>query len=189
MEEATLRPLSGPLDLCRTLGLRPSELQSELLADSGGLAGVADWRMEPPEVVLRAAGMLVLWRVLRQQGSRAIVLAPGTVHETHDGGRVARCGSLGRELMDFLQRACVLQDPALASVTRRPAWNRLEFGAEAGWEIRLVPNLPRIVAEAAPRSAVGLVLDAGSADPDLFEARAALEGGIGGPPCLLLRLW
>ena len=192
LEQVMLRPLSSPLELCRTLGLSPTGLQTELLADSAGLTRYCDWEMDRQGEILRTAAMLVLWRVLSREGSRALVLAPGTIRDYPSGLRTATCGPLGRDFMDWLGRACTFQDPGLSSITHRTTWNRIQFGGVAGWEVRMMPIVPGILAEEALSADTGLVIGAGSSDTDFLEAQKALEGGLRLDDVstrLLLRLW
>lgn len=182
----------SPADLCRTLQLDANPDQFALMERLATARGVVDecLRASTKDLkvgntrgdVLRAALMVVLWRVLTVRGSRATVLAPSVE------GKLA-CGELGRLAMAFLNEVCQVANPSLASVTRFPEWNRVEFAGEPGWEIRLVPNVPVIAAEAARRSLTGLVLDAGSTQPALVEAQRELEAIGRDSRGLLIRLW
>lgn len=190
--EAAVMPLSSPVDLCRDLRLEPNAGQVVMMLRLSEASGVVDERLtaSADDVaegnvrgdVLRAALMVVLWRVLRVPGGRATVLAPSVPG-------TALCGELGRLSMAFLAEVCRVQDRGLSESTRIPEWNRLEFGSEAGWTIRLVPNVPAVAAEAARRSHTALVIDAGSPQTELEGASAALEGAFDREKGLLIRLW
>jgi hypothetical protein len=170
---------SCPSELCDLLKIGYSARQHDLMAHLARARGAQDVRLEDPDWTgdpLRAAAMAVLWRVLGVPGTRASVIAP-------DGSE------LGRLFMDFLAEVSVTRDVCLRSVTNVRDWNRLEFDGGAGWEIRLVPNVPVMAAEAARRSLIGVVVDAGSAEPRFVEALRELEAVVREPKGLLIRLW
>jgi hypothetical protein len=178
----------SPSDLCRMLRLDPTERQVEVMESLARQTGIVDARMSTAEEIkgagddLRAALMVVLWRVLRVPGSRATIVAPSA------GGSLAS-GELGHLAMAFLQEVCKVQDCVLSSICTVRGWHTIEFGTEAGWEIRFCHNVPMIVAEAATRSRTGLVLDAGDACSALGECARELEVIAKEPRGLLIRLW
>lgn len=184
---------SSPVDLCRDLRLKPTEEQVRLMLRLSQAAGVVDARLAsdkdglPVSItagdVLRAALMVVLWRTLRLEGSRATILAP-----TKKGSIVAT-GELGELAMAYLAEVCMVQDAGLKSISSIPTWSRIEFASVAGWEVRLVPNVPAIVTEAGPRSRTGLVIGAGHGQTALDGAQEALEHSMDLENSLLIRLW
>ena len=175
----------GPSELCDLLRMGYSERQRDLMDRVASARGTVDARLEDPdwaEDPLRAAVMGVLWRVLTVPGTRATLIAPSEEGST-------RCAELGVRAMSFLAEVCVTRDVCLRSVCSVRQWNRVEFVGEAGWEVRLTPNVPEMVAEAARRSLIGVVLDAGSSQPAFVEAQKALEGVLKDPRAGLIRLW
>ncbi len=176
---------SSPSDLCDLLKIGYSPRQDELMYRLGRASGVvdealedADWAGDP----LRATMVAVLWRVLAVPGSRATILAPSKPDST-------LCDELGHLAMGFLAEVCLTRDVCLRSVVNLRQWNRIEFVGEAGWEVRLVPNVPAMVSEAALRSRIGVILDAGCSQPAFVEAQRALEPVAKDPRGLLIRLW
>jgi len=131
---------------------------------------------------LRAAAMVVLWRTLATPGSRTMILAPSMPNSR-------ACGEIGHLIMRYLVKLCKERDLALSQVTRCEQWNRIEFGVEAGWQIRLVPNCPIMAKESAKRSQTALILCAGCIQNDFIEASRALEAALDSDKALLLRLW
>jgi len=177
--------LASPTDLCRELNLEPTLAQLALMERLASSRGLADARLGWPDDkgdVLRAAAMVVLWRVLRDQGVRGTVLAPAEAWDR------LRCGELGRLTMSYLGQTCH-RHSALRDSLRWPEWNRLEAGSVAGWEVRLVPNKPFIAAEAARRSRIGLILDAGCGQSDFEASQKAFEDAFDLENGLLIRLW
>lgn len=175
----------GPSDLCRDLNLLPEPGQVELMERLADRQGLADERLRLDEdggETLRAALMVVLWRVLRVPGTRGTILAPS------EGDSLA-CGEVGRTAAAFLAEVCKTRDEGLRQSTRVSTWNHLEFGSQVGWEIRIVPNVPAYAAEAARRSSVGLVLDAGNPQKALAEASRAFEAAFDVETGVLIRLW
>lgn len=183
---------TNPSELCRMLRLDANPGQFELMEHLAHARGAIDTGLMTTEEdfalgdtkgdALRAALMVVIWRVLTIQGSRATILAPSESESL-------ACGELGRMAMAFVHEVCKVQDIYLSSVTKIPAWNRVEFAGEAGWELRLVPNSPVIVAEASRRSLTALVIDAGNTQPAFVEAQRELERVGRDARGLLIRLW
>jgi hypothetical protein len=176
---------ASPSELCDLLRIAYSERQDDLMFGLGRANGVVDERLEDADWAgdpLRATMMVVLWRILACPGSRATILAP-----SREGSTL--CADVGHLAMSFLNEVCLTRDVCLRSITTPRAWNRLEFVGEPGWEVRLTPNCPVMVAEAASRSLIGVVLDAGCSQPAFVEAQKALEAVARDPRGLLIRLW
>lgn len=182
-------PLASPEELCHQLGLVPTmrqrmelrELEREI--PTHNVTGDAD------EEVLRAVSIALLWRVLREPGTRGIVLAAGDPDEIANPVKRLRSGRAGYEFMRFLIDVCMHKDPNLSEVTHPVAWNRLKFGVEEGWEIRMLHNHAETVRELAPRAQIGVLIGAGSSDPAFVEAAHALEDGLPLVGSTLIRLW
>lgn len=182
-----------PLDFCRLIGLGFDFDQGVVMKHIGSKRGTVDARIrakkdEPSEGdilgnVFRASLMAVLWRLLRVPGMRVTLIAP-----PDKAGEVI-AGELGALAMAYLVEVCQAQDHVLAACSRVRDWNRIEFGAEAGWEARMIPCVPSIAAEAARRSLVVVILDAGNTSPAFVESSKALEDGSLDSRTLLLRLW
>ena len=176
---------SSPSELCDLLGIGYSDRQREMMDRLARSSGAVDERLDDPDWAgdpLRAAMMAALWRVLHCPGSRATILAPSRPDST-------LCDDLGHTAMGFLAEVCIARDVCLRSVTTIRQWNRIEFAGEDGWEVRLVPNVPAMASEAASRSLIGVVLDAGNSQPTFVEAQRELEKLLGDPRALLIRLW
>jgi hypothetical protein len=181
-----------PLDLCRFLRLGFDEAQGDIMLRLATARGTLDERITPREGefaegdvrgdVLRAVLTAVLWRTLRVSGLRTTMLAPPAP------GRVV-AGMLGTVAMAYMAEVCRCRDVTLAEVTALPEWNRLELGPEAGWEIRMIPCNALIAAEAARRSRIAVIIDAGNSEPCFVEAQKALEGVLLDRRGLFVRLW
>jgi hypothetical protein len=168
-----MNPAEAQIEVMETLARATGAVNREIgKLEDGGL----------DEFTVRAALMVVLWRVLRVPGSRAVIVAPS------EGPGLA-VGELGRLAIAFLSEVCKTRDSVLSSITTLRTARTLEFGSEPGWEIRLVPNASALVAEYGRRSLTALVLDAGSVDPHLCEAQRELESVASEPRGLLIRLW
>jgi hypothetical protein len=171
--------------MCDLLKIGYSETQADLMYKISRTRGFVDAGLDDPEWAgdpLRAALMAVLWHILVVPGTRATILAPSKDDSL-------ACGELGNNAMAFLAEVCVTRDVCLRSITAIRQWNRLEFAGEAGWEVRLIPNVPAMAAEAALLSRIGLILDAGCSQPAFVEAQKALEQVVKEPRGLLIRLW
>lgn len=188
-----------PCEFCRLIRLDYTAEQAHLMRTVAGSQGLADGQIlsTRPDAgcegeladgrgvrgaALRAVLMTVLWRVLSIPGSRATLLAPpkpGHVTATE----------IGDLAMAFLAEVCRAQDPVLTAISRLPHWNCLQFGSEAGWEIRMIPALAPIAAEAAQRSLTAVILDAGSDAEGFVEAQKELQAVAEVPRGLVLRLW
>ena len=176
---------ASPSELCDQLRIAYSERQDELMYRLSRASGVFDERLEDADWAgdpLRATMMVVLWRVLTHPGSRATILAPSAEGST-------LCDEVGHLAMGFLTEVCMTRDVCLRAISTSKGWNRVEFSGEPGWEVRLTPNCPAMAAEAASRSLIGVVLDAGCAQPAFVEAQKALEAVARDPRGLLIRLW
>lgn len=181
-----------PSDLCRRLRLDPTAEQCELMdstaadypvANVAGRAREAFMSLEGIDAdTMRAVMMVALWRTLVVGGSRTTVLAPSVEGSTD-------CGLLGRLSMGFLSEVCLTRDPYLANVAILRGWNRVEFASTPGWEVRLIPNVVQMAADAGSRSTLGVILDAGNEQPVFVEAVRAFEGALKGPETRLIRLW
>jgi len=184
--------LSTPLELCRFLGLAPTAEQTRLMRQmaeaSGTVDVVLDWPSSKLELPwdsdagdsIRAACMVALWRTLRTTGSRAIVVSASPEH---------KIGELAGLAMAFLAEVALTKDEALRSVSRLNGWNRLEFGAESGWEMRALPCDAELARAWAPRARTVVIIGAGAAETPFVEAVQALEAGCERENALILRLW
>lgn len=178
----------SPTDLCRLLKLDPDQAQVELMETLARQAGHVDAPLrrqsdgEIDEYALKAALMVVLWRVLRVPGSRATIIAPSA-------GPELSSGELGHLAMGFLAEVCKTRDVVLASISRLRGWHGIQFGDEEGWEIRFCHNAPSVVAESAARSLTGLVLDAGDSCSTLAGVVRELDVVIQQPRGAVIRLW
>lgn len=170
------------------LRLDPDPTQVELMERLARQRGHADVLLERPadggadDRSVRAALMVVLWRVLRVPGSRATILAPSAASSLASG-------ELGHSAMGFLAEVCKTKDAALSSISTYKAWYSLEFGTEPGWEVRFCHNLPSSVSESAARSLTGLILDAGDSCTALAGCARELDAIARDPRGLVLRLW
>jgi hypothetical protein len=177
--------LGGPTELCRELDLAPETAQCDLMERLRDAQGLRDELLRWPEDggdVLRAVLMLVLWRALCTPGSRTTLLAPSD-------GKGLTPGDLGQVAMAFLSEICKTRDEGLRQITTFRGFNTIKFGSEPGWELRLIPNLPSIAQEAGERSAVALILDAGSSQDGFAGAARALEDAVDRSRGLVLRCW
>lgn len=184
--------LSTPLELCRLLRLGPSDEQTRLMRVMAEAAGVVDVNLDWPNErtalpwnstagdTVRAACVVALWRTLRTPGSRAIVLAPSDEHKV---------GEFGVFAMAFLDEIVRTKDDGLRASSRLHGWNRIEFGTEAGWEIRAVPCDAELARAWAKRCRTVVLIDVGSTCAPFVEAAHELETLCDRENTLILRLW
>lgn len=184
--------LSTPLELCRFLGLGPTAEQTRLMRKMAEASGTVDVAMDWPNGkfdlpwdsdagdAIRAACLVLLWRTLKTPGSRGIVLAPSAEHKV---------GELGVLAMAFLDEVVRTRNEEMRAVSRLHGWNRIEFGTEAGWELRAVPCDEELARVWAPRARTVLFIGAGAADTPFVEAVKAIEAGADRETALILRLW
>ncbi len=167
--------MRSPLNLCDELGLVPTSRQYDLLMRFAERPKVVELQDDGENEVMRAVGMMTLWRILDEQGSTALVIAPTP--------------EMGANFMSFLDAVTQRRHPQLAQVTGFPRWNVLQFAGATAWEIRVVPNKPAIVREMAPKALVSVILGARSKDLEYVETCLALEQGSTHQRNTLVRVW
>jgi len=183
--DSFISPIQDPVDLCRSLNLNPKISQIDQMLRMSESNGIIDEPLGDPETEessWRAAAMVVLWRTIIVGGNRATILVP-----SESDSRVS--GRLGHYIMSFLVSICKTRNEGLAGATVIPAWNKLQFGGNPDWEVRLVPNISEAAENAAKRSQTGLIVDVGCRQVAMGEAVEAFEGSFDAENGLLIRLW
>ena len=120
--------LRSPEDLCDRLGLRPNEHQRELMHRFYEEEDPLELAEIPAQQTTNAVALAALWRLLRVQGSKCIVIAANR--------------DLESRFLTFLREVTTTIDPALTSVCRWRGSKCLAIGDAAGHELRVVSNRP-----------------------------------------------
>lgn len=128
IEEQMMTSLRSPEDLSHRLGLRPTESQAELMhrfyEDEDPLQVVE----VPSQQTTNAVALCALWRLLRVEGSRCIVIAANR--------------DLEGRFLKFVRDITTTIDPALTSVCKWTNGRTMRLGDHAGHELRMLSNIP-----------------------------------------------
>ena len=175
IEEMMMASLRSPMDLSDRLGLRPSAYQLDLMQRF--YDGV-----EPLEVTeiqaqrtTEALAVCALWRLLRIEGSRCIVISSNR--------------DLESRFMGFLYTVTTQIDPALTSVCRWTNNKVLKIGEAAGHELRFMSNTPAWAAGIHDPSLLTVVLGARSSEPRFVETMQVLRSIQTGENCRQIIMW
>ncbi len=165
--------LRSPQDLCDRLGIYPTnpamtDAMHTFYNETGDLdiSGLG---------ASRTAAVCALWRVMRNNSSRCIVIASSKAHEA--------------EFMDYLFGLTTNIDPALCTVTRWPHSRLMKIGDSAGHELRFVDNWPRRVAGIHADNITWVVLGASSTDIKFNEMVEAVKGCATSEDHRIITVW
>lgn len=161
IEEMMMASLRSPADLSERLGLRPSLYQLELMHRFYEGANPLEVTEIPAQRTTEALAMCALWRLLRVEGSRVLVIASNR--------------DLESRFMGFLHTITTTIDPALTSVCRWSSSKCLRIGDAAGHELRFMSNNPAWAAGIHDPSLLTVVLGARSSDPRFCETLEVLR--------------
>lgn len=153
--------LRSPDDLCERLGLRPNTHQRELMHRFYEGVEPLEVAEIPAQNTLNAVALAALWRLLRVEGSRVIVIAANR--------------DLEGRFLGFLRDVTTSIDPALTSVCRWTGSKCLKIGDTAGYELRFMSNQPQWAAGIHDPSLLTVVLGARSSQPRFVETMEVLK--------------
>lgn len=143
--------LRSPEDLSHRLGLRPTAAQAELMhrfyEDEDPLQVVE----KPSEQTTNAVALCALWRLLRVEGSKCIVIAANR--------------DLEGRFMKFMRDVTTTIDPALTSVCKWTSSKSMKLGDQAGHELRMVSNRPEWLQGLGGEATTFVILGARSSEP------------------------
>jgi len=155
IEEQMMSSLRSPEDLSHRLGLRPTGSQLELMhrfyEDEDPLHVVE----VPSAQTTNAVALCALWRLLRVEGSKCIVIAANR--------------DLEKRFMEFMRAITTTIDPALTSVCKWVGSKTLKLGDQAGHELRMVSNRPEWLQGLHGNAITFVVLGARSSEPKFCE--------------------
>jgi len=151
IEEQMMSSLRSPEDLSHRLGLRPTAEQAELMhrfyEDEDPLQIVE----VPSQQTTNAVALCALWRLLRVEGSKCIVIAANR--------------DLEGRFMKFMRDITTTIDPALTSVCKWTGSKSMKLGDQAGHELRMVSNRPEWLQGLGGEAITFVVLGARSSEP------------------------
>jgi len=175
IEEMMMASLRSPEDLSERLGLRPSPYQLELMHRFYEGENPLEVVEIPSQRTTEALALCALWRLLRIEGSRVLVIAANR--------------DLESRFMGFLHTVTTQIDPALASVCRWTSNKVLKIGDAAGYELRFMSNQPAWAAGIHDPSLLTVVLGARSSEPHFIETMQALSAVQMGENCRQIVMW
>lgn len=175
IEEMMMASLRSPMDLSDRLGLRPSTYQLDLMQRFYDGVEPLEVTEIPAQRTTEALALCALWRLLRIEGSRVLVIAANR--------------DLESRFMGFLHTVTTQIDPALTSVCRWPSNKVLKIGDAAGHELRFMSNQPSWVQGIHDPSLLTVVLGARSSEPRFIETMQALRAASVGENCRQIVMW
>ena len=175
IEEMMMASLRSPEDLSERLGLRPSTYQLELMQRFYEGADPLEVVEIPHLRTIEALALCALWRLLRVEGSRVLVISSSR--------------DLESRFMSFLRTVTTQIDPALTSVCRWKNSKVLKIGDAAGHELRFMSNQPAWAVGIHDPSLLTVVLGARSSEPRFCETMEALKTVQIGPDTRQIVMW
>jgi hypothetical protein len=175
IEEMMMASLRSPMDLSDRLGLRPSTYQLDLMQRFYDGVEPLEVTEIPAQRTTEALALCALWRLLRIEGSRVLVIASNR--------------DLESRFMGFLHTVTTQIDPALTSVCRWPSSKVLKIGDAAGHELRFMSNHPQWAAGIHDPSLLTVVLGARSSEPRFIETMQVLRSIQTGENCRQIIMW
>lgn len=167
--------LHSPLDLCDRLGLRPSPTQTQLLTDFYENVDPLHAREVPAERTTNTIAVCALWRLLREDGSKVIVISSNRHLESL--------------FMDFLRKLTTEIDPALTSVCNWPHPRVLQIGNAAGHELRLYSNKPNFFKKVPDSVVTWVILGARSSEIHFCDTMKVIDSYRGQEGHRHIYLW
>jgi len=175
IEEMMMASLRSPMDLSDRLGLRPTTYQLDLMQRFYNGVEPLEVTEIPAQRTTEALAVCALWRLLRIEGSRVIVIAANR--------------DLESRFMGFLHAVTTQIDPALTSVCRWTSNKVLKIGDAAGHELRFMSNHPAWAQGVHDSSLLTVVLGARSSEPRFIETMKALRAASTGENCRQIVMW
>jgi len=174
-EDTMMASLRSPEDLSERLGLRPNSHQRELMhrfyEDEDPLQ-VAE---KPSANTTNAVALCALWRLLRVEGSKCIVIASSR--------------DLEKRFLDFMRGVTTTIDPALTSVTRWSGSRSMKLGNQPGSEMRMVSCRPEWLQGLGSEATTFIVLGARSSEPKFCETLAVVNSYRGDEGARHIVVW
>jgi hypothetical protein len=166
--------LKSPMALARALRMTPTEVQKRIFTDLYR-ARVFMSKLDDNEEITRALTFCLLWQTLAIEGSKGTVLA------SEDG--------LGRKAMGFLRNICLRTHPKLADISNCEPFGTIQFGVDAGWNIKLIDCDPVKAQKRGFHSRCALILGERSSETAFVESLNALVNAMDRPGTRIMRLW
>lgn len=174
-EVSVMPSLRSPEDLAERLGLRPTEYQRELMHNFYEGVEPLEVLEVPAQRTTEAVALCALWRLLRIDGSRCVVIAANR--------------DLEKRFMGFLHNVTSTIDPALTSVCRWPSSKRLKIGDAEGHELRFMSNRPEWAQGIHDEALMTVVLGARSSEPHFVETMRVLRSVQTGANSRQIIMW
>lgn len=162
-EKHPIIALRSPLLLCETLKMKPTPLQQAIFENNSKIDRFVA-KYDDRQELSRALAFCVLWQVLAVQGSK--------------GTLIASDDTVARDVMGFLKTITLHTNQPLADLTNMPRWDTLQFGADTGWNIKLIKHDAEKAAKRGNVSKIALILGERSSEIDFVEASKALAGAM-----------
>ena len=153
--------LRSPEDLSHRLGLRPTSDQAELMHRFYEDEDPLQVTEVPSQQTTNAVALCALWRLLRVEGSRCVVIAANR--------------DLEKRFLEFMRAVTTTIDPALTSVCKWTSAKSLQVGDHAGHELRVVSNRPEWLQGLGGEAVTFVVLGARSSDTAFNEALQVVD--------------
>ena len=150
-QEEMMTSLRSPEDLAHRLGLRPTASQAELMHRFYEDEDPLQVTEVPSAQTTNAVALCALWRLLRVEGSKCIVIAANR--------------DLEKRFMEFMRAVTTTIDPALTSVCKWVGSKTLKLGDQAGHELRMVSNRPEWLQGLHAEAVTFVILGARSSEP------------------------
>lgn len=156
----TMPSLRSPEDLSERLGLRPTTYQRELMQRFYEDEDPLEVTEVPSQRTTEALAVAALWRLLREEGSKVVVIAANR--------------DLESRFMGFVHQITTSIDPALSSVCRWTGNKAMKVGDSAGHELRFVSNRPEWL-QGLCGAITFVVLGARSDEPHFYETMKVVD--------------
>ena len=160
--ETMMASLRSPEALCERLGLRPTEYQREIMhrfyedEDPLQVSEVA------AEHTVKAAAICALWRLLRVDRSKCIVIAANRELESH--------------FMGFMYQITTEIDPALTSTCHWSNGKVMRVGNDPVHELRFVSNRPNYLLGINDDNITWVILGARSSERRFGDTMKVVDG-------------
>jgi hypothetical protein len=163
--EAAMSSLRSPEFLCERLGMRPTTYQRDLMDKFYNDVNPLQTQEIPAEHTVNAAAICALWRTLLIPGSKTVVIAANR--------------ELEKRFMGFMHDITTTIDPAITSICSWSNGRHLKIGDAEGYELRFLPNDPKVLARVRGTAVTWVILGAKSSETKFNEARAQAESAMG----------
>lgn len=155
--------LRSPLLLCEALKMKPTPLQRAIFENNDKINRLVA-KFDERQELSRALAFCMLWQVLAVPGSKGTILASDDI--------------LARDVMAFLKTVTRHTNSTLTDLTNMPSWDTLQFGADTGWNIRLMKNDAETLRKRGKSTKIALILGERSSEVPFVEASKALASAM-----------